>query len=62
MRRKTGNYTDEFKQNVVELTYARGSIVEICRDLDIPDLYWAGGERSWGNLVTIVFRAVTSQK
>jgi len=36
MRRKARNYTDEFKQKAVELTYARGSIVEICRELDIP--------------------------
>lgn len=36
MRRKARHYTYEFKQKAVELTYARGSIVEICHELDIP--------------------------
>lgn len=36
MRRKARSYTLEFKQKAVELTYARGSIIEICRELDIP--------------------------
>jgi len=30
------NYTVDFKQKAVELSYARGSVVEICRELDIP--------------------------
>lgn len=36
MGRKARSYTDDFKQKAVELTYARGSIMEICRELDIP--------------------------
>lgn len=36
MRRKARNYTNEFKQKAVEPAYARGSIFEICRELDIP--------------------------
>ena len=36
MRREKKNYSVEFKQKAVELTYARGSVSEICRELDIP--------------------------
>jgi len=36
MSREKRNHTVEFKQKVVELSYARGSVVEICRELDIP--------------------------
>jgi len=36
MSREKRNYTVEFKENAVELSYARGSVVEICRELDIP--------------------------
>lgn len=36
MRRKSRNYSLEFKQKAVELTYVKGSIVEVCKELDIP--------------------------
>ncbi|GGW42130.1 transposase [Arenibacter certesii] len=36
MSRVKRNYTVEFKQKAVELSYVRGSVVEICRELDIP--------------------------
>ena len=36
MSREKRNYTVEFKQKAVELSYARGSVIEICRELDIP--------------------------
>ena len=36
MSREKRNYTVEFKEKAVELSYARGSVVEICRELDIP--------------------------
>jgi len=36
MSREKRNYTAEFKEKAVELSYARGSVVEICRELDIP--------------------------
>ncbi|PXX21457.1 transposase [Arenibacter sp. ARW7G5Y1] len=35
MSREKRNYTAEFKEKAVELSYARGSVVEICRELDI---------------------------
>tara|TARA_R110000744_G_scaffold150666_1_gene264013 strand:- start:413 stop:646 length:234 start_codon:yes stop_codon:yes gene_type:complete len=36
MSREKRNYTVEFKQKAVELSYVRGSVVAICRELDIP--------------------------
>ena len=36
MSREKRNYTVEFKEKAVELSYARGSVVELCRELDIP--------------------------
>jgi transposase len=36
MSREKRNYTVAFKEKAVELSYARGSVVEICRELDIP--------------------------
>tara|TARA_R110002050_G_scaffold91374_2_gene191875 strand:+ start:3968 stop:4267 length:300 start_codon:yes stop_codon:yes gene_type:complete len=30
------NYSVAFKEKAVELSYARGSVVEICRELDVP--------------------------
>ena len=36
MSREKRNYTVEFKEKAVELSYVRGSVVEICRELDIP--------------------------
>ena len=42
MRRKAKHYTLEFKQKVVELSYAKGSVSHVCEDLDISPvvLYW----------------------
>ncbi|MCK0148275.1 transposase [Arenibacter sp. F26102] len=36
MKNVKRNYTAEFKEKAVELSYARGNVVEICRELDIP--------------------------
>jgi transposase len=36
MSREKRNYTPEFKQKAVELSYAKGSVIEVCRELDIP--------------------------
>lgn len=36
MSREKRNYTVEFKEKAVELSYARGSVVEICKELNIP--------------------------
>ncbi|TLP71898.1 hypothetical protein ES765_19100 [Maribacter sp. ACAM166] len=36
MSREKRNYTVAFKEKAIELSYARGSVVEICRELDIP--------------------------
>jgi len=36
MSREKRNYTVDFKEKAIELSYARGSVVEICRELDIP--------------------------
>jgi transposase len=36
MSREKRNYTVEFKQKAVELSYSKGSVIEVCRELDIP--------------------------
>jgi len=36
MSRRKKNYSVEFKQKAVELSLARGSVTQICRELDIP--------------------------
>ncbi len=36
MSRRKKNYSLEFKQKAVELSHFRGSIAEVCRELDIP--------------------------
>lgn len=36
MSREKRNYTLEFKHKAVELSYAKGSVIEVCRELDIP--------------------------
>ena len=36
MSREKRNYTLEFKQKAVELSYAKGSVIEVCREVDIP--------------------------
>ncbi len=36
MSKRKRNYTTEFKQKAVELSYARGSISQVCRELDVP--------------------------
>lgn len=30
------NYSTDFKKKAVELSYARASIAQVCRELDIP--------------------------
>ena len=35
MRRKAKHYTLEFKQKAVELSYAKGSVAQVCEDLNI---------------------------
>jgi|TARA_B110000114_G_scaffold104143_1_gene109606 transposase len=40
-KRKVTNYTLEFKQKAVELTYARGNIKQIAEELDVyPSLLY----------------------
>jgi len=36
MSREKRNYSVEFKKKAVELSFARGSVTQICRELDIP--------------------------
>ncbi|PIB29415.1 hypothetical protein BFP77_06210 [Maribacter sp. 4U21] len=36
MSREKRNYTEGFKEKAVELSYAHGSVFEICKELDIP--------------------------
>jgi len=36
MLTKNRNYTIEFKQKAVELSYPRGNVSEICKDLKVP--------------------------
>lgn len=36
MSREKRNFSVAFKEKAVELSYARGSVVEICREPDIP--------------------------
>lgn len=52
MSREKRNYTLEFKEKAVELSYARGSVVEICRELDIPTSVlsrWRREAKKYGN-------------
>jgi len=36
MSRVKKNYSVEFKKKAVELSFARGSVTQICKELDIP--------------------------
>jgi transposase len=36
MSKRKRNYSIEFKKKAVELSFARGSVTQICRELDIP--------------------------
>lgn len=36
MSRRKKNYSVEFKKKEVELSFARGSVTQICEELDIP--------------------------
>ena len=51
MKRKPKHYTLEFKQKAVQLSYARGSVSQVCEELDIlPDvLYrWRNKQKDYG--------------
>tara|TARA_Y100000294_G_scaffold161497_1_gene165936 strand:+ start:171 stop:485 length:315 start_codon:yes stop_codon:yes gene_type:complete len=51
MRRKAKHYTLEFKQKAVELSYATGSVAQVCEDLDILPavLYrWRKEQKNYG--------------
>ena len=51
MRRKAKHYTLEFKQKAVELSYAKGSVAQVCEDLDILPavLYrWRKEQKNYG--------------
>lgn len=51
-KRKVTNYTLEFKQKAVELTYARGNIKQIAEELDVyPSLLyrWRRELKDYGN-------------
>ena len=36
MSKRNKNYTLEFKEKAVELSYARGNVSAICKELDVP--------------------------
>jgi transposase len=36
MSRRKKNYSVEFKKKALELSFARGSVTQICEELDIP--------------------------
>jgi len=36
MKKKNKRYSTSFKEKAVELAYARGSVKEVCEELDIP--------------------------
>ena len=36
MKKQHRNYSLEFKQKAVELSYARGNVKHVCEELDIP--------------------------
>lgn len=46
MRRKAKHYTLEFKQKAVELSYAKGSVAQVCEDLDILPAVFTVGVKS----------------
>tara|TARA_B100000700_G_scaffold293469_1_gene354475 strand:+ start:333 stop:668 length:336 start_codon:yes stop_codon:yes gene_type:complete len=51
MKRKPKHYTLEFKQKAVELSYAKGSVAQVCEDLDILPavLYrWRKEQKDYG--------------
>lgn len=51
MSREKRNYTVDFKEKANDLSYARGSVVEICRELDIPNSVlsrWRKESNSYG--------------
>jgi len=37
MKKQKRNYSPEFKQKAVELSYARGNVLQVCKELDIPN-------------------------
>ncbi len=44
-------YSVEFKRKAVELSYARGNVSEVCRDLDIPKSVssrWRSESKTYG--------------
>ena len=51
MRRKAKHYTLEFKQKAVELSYAKGNVAQVCKELDILPavLYrWRKEQKNYG--------------
>jgi transposase len=36
MSKRKRNYSVEFKKKAVELSFVRGSVTQVCRELDIP--------------------------
>lgn len=51
MIRKAKHYTLEFKQKAVELSYVKGSVAQVCEDLDILPavLYrWRKEQKNYG--------------
>lgn len=46
------NYSVEFKKKAVELSFARGSVTQVCRELDIPTSVlsrWRRESSEYGN-------------
>ena len=57
MRRKAKHYTLEFKQKAVELSYAKGSVAQVCEDLDILPAVLYRWRKEQRVVVRIVFPA-----
>ncbi len=48
MSKRKRNYSIEFKKKAMELSFARGSVTQICRELDIPTSVLSRRQRESG--------------
>ena len=51
MRKQKRHYSPEFKQKAVDLSYARGNVSQVCKELDIPTSVlhrWRGELKKYG--------------
>ena len=52
MSKRKRNYSVEFKKKAVELSFSRGSVTQVCRELDIPTSVlsrWRRESSEYGN-------------